>query len=458
MLVNDAFGRKVSLLNDSGGVGGPLPKTSPSHPSSPRSSCLSRGNSYAYSRKSSYCSESSSHASEKSNYDSPVYSPGLRPTPQLLRLDSSSSQQSLQTPSPMTPTYQFDPLDQNKSMSANSNEPYFRQNGQYFPPQQPLPVVSPAQGFFPMTSPGPMLLDASFPMQPELQAAPPQYQYPTDLMQQTQLSLVSPVQPSVLPTPSNAAPANNSNSKGAKKKYPCPHATRYGCSDTFTTSGHAARHGKKHTGEKNILCPTCKKAFTRKDNMKQHERTHRQTRDSAPAASADTTKRPKNITVGAPSESTEPSTKMDMDDADADPQATIRPTRPTMKRSPLQLSDTHPMSFEPADRAFNLLDVDYTEGDGAAACIQDHEPDYRRKFAATQPPQLHLDTLDKPFSSSNEPFPRKRNIDGEAMNSYNSFKPSLDRTTSTGSGLGSQDGEGESPGLDALANLASKFR
>jgi uncharacterized C2H2 Zn-finger protein len=49
----------------------------------------------------------------------------------------------------------------------------------------------------------------------------------------------------------------------------------HGCSSTFTTSGHAARHGKKHTGEKSVLCPICNKAFTRKDNMKQHIRTHR---------------------------------------------------------------------------------------------------------------------------------------------------------------------------------------
>ena len=62
---------------------------------------------------------------------------------------------------------------------------------------------------------------------------------------------------------------------GRKNKYPCPYAVSHGCSSTFTTSGHAARHGKKHTGEKSVLCPICNKAFTRKDNMKQHIRTHR---------------------------------------------------------------------------------------------------------------------------------------------------------------------------------------
>ncbi|KAK2859889.1 hypothetical protein FQN49_004609 [Arthroderma sp. PD_2] len=61
-----------------------------------------------------------------------------------------------------------------------------------------------------------------------------------------------------------------------KNKYACPYATSHGCSATFTTSGHAARHGKKHTGEKRVHCPVCNKAFTRKDNMKQHRRTHRE--------------------------------------------------------------------------------------------------------------------------------------------------------------------------------------
>lgn len=62
---------------------------------------------------------------------------------------------------------------------------------------------------------------------------------------------------------------------GRKNKYPCPYSATHSCTATFTTSGHAARHGKKHTGEKSVPCPICNKAFTRKDNMKQHIRTHR---------------------------------------------------------------------------------------------------------------------------------------------------------------------------------------
>ncbi|KAJ5698516.1 hypothetical protein N7462_000521 [Penicillium macrosclerotiorum] len=72
---------------------------------------------------------------------------------------------------------------------------------------------------------------------------------------------------------------------GRKNKYPCPYAASHGCSATFTTSGHAARHGKKHTGEKSVHCPICNKAFTRKDNMKQHIRTHRTHSDEMRATS-----------------------------------------------------------------------------------------------------------------------------------------------------------------------------
>lgn len=75
----------------------------------------------------------------------------------------------------------------------------------------------------------------------------------------------------------NGVAENTSNPRLTKKnKYPCPYAVSHSCTATFTTSGHAARHGKKHTGEKSVHCPICNKAFTRKDNMKQHRRTHRE--------------------------------------------------------------------------------------------------------------------------------------------------------------------------------------
>lgn len=76
-------------------------------------------------------------------------------------------------------------------------------------------------------------------------------------------------------TPAAKSSPGKSAGPGHKNKYPCPYAGSHGCSATFTTSGHAARHGKKHTGEKGVHCPICNKAFTRKDNMNQHIRTHR---------------------------------------------------------------------------------------------------------------------------------------------------------------------------------------
>lgn len=90
-------------------------------------------------------------------------------------------------------------------------------------------------------------------------------------------------------TASDASSSQGSATRGTgrKNKYPCPYAASHGCSATFTTSGHAARHGKKHTGEKSVHCPICNKAFTRKDNMKQHIRTHRTHSDDLRSTASD---------------------------------------------------------------------------------------------------------------------------------------------------------------------------
>lgn len=59
-----------------------------------------------------------------------------------------------------------------------------------------------------------------------------------------------------------------------KHQYICPYAASLACTARFTTSSHAARHGRKHTGIKSFQCPACNKTFSRRDNMKQHYRTH----------------------------------------------------------------------------------------------------------------------------------------------------------------------------------------
>jgi hypothetical protein len=191
---------------------------------------------------------------------SPRLGPRASPTPQLVRHRSSASQPSPPSPSPMTPTYPFEPLDASKPApphDAHDRAPYYA-------PPAPFP---------------PGLMDdpygAGFP------AAATAFPYATDLITPItpQAALAAASQQPPPPPPPDPSPRG-------RKKYPCPHAARYACADTFTTSGHAARHGKKHTGEKNIRCPTCNKAFTRKDNMRQHERTHRPAKDAAAAAAA----------------------------------------------------------------------------------------------------------------------------------------------------------------------------
>ena len=79
--------------------------------------------------------------------------------------------------------------------------------------------------------------------------------------------------------PQNGMPPTDMEPKNYNS-YPCPMAKTYGCNDYFTTSGHAARHAKKHTGKKYAFCPECNKAFTRKDNMEQHRRTHQSGRSA----------------------------------------------------------------------------------------------------------------------------------------------------------------------------------
>ena len=74
--------------------------------------------------------------------------------------------------------------------------------------------------------------------------------------------------------PAAPAKSNHPSWKPITKDFPCQLAQEFGCTETFTTSGHASRHAKKHTGEKGVACPMCPKRFARKDNMKQHLKTH----------------------------------------------------------------------------------------------------------------------------------------------------------------------------------------
>lgn len=68
------------------------------------------------------------------------------------------------------------------------------------------------------------------------------------------------------------------------RMYPCPLASSFRCEQHFSTSGHARRHSRIHTGERGAECPECGQKFSRQDNMQQHRRTHRNGRDGRRAA------------------------------------------------------------------------------------------------------------------------------------------------------------------------------
>nr|POE47379.1 transcriptional regulator nrg1 [Quercus suber] len=141
-----------------------------------------------------------------------------------------------------------------------------------------------------------------YPPIPDATGAIPPSAYPMPMpivqmpaLQQMQAIPASPVhmQPAQQPHRASTSPASepsrvsahsaasNAKTQSKKNQYPCPMAKQFGCTDFFTTSGHAARHAKKHTGKKDAFCPECNKAFTRKDNMEQHRRTHQNGRGAS---------------------------------------------------------------------------------------------------------------------------------------------------------------------------------
>lgn len=178
------------------------------------------------------------------------------------------------TPSPITPAYNYvdnvipsydSLLRQDLSgylPSPSTITPFMEQQmmiapsmGDQLPPFAPKSMLALASSQYPMVSSVP---------QPDLSQIPtpaPSSNSASTSISQRQTS--------------PASTAANTGAPPKKNKYPCPYAQSHNCLATFTTSGHAARHGKKHTGEKGVHCPVCNKAFTRKDNMKQHERTHK---------------------------------------------------------------------------------------------------------------------------------------------------------------------------------------
>ncbi|QDS74607.1 hypothetical protein FKW77_008565 [Venturia effusa] len=261
----NSFGRRISLLNEASEVeSSNLKQLKSGRPEDSRhlaTSSLLAGRPLAF------------HTRHQSYASSPNSSP---PTPELVRSDSSDSSNMNGTPSPTTPNAQYDfgsLVDSTKQGDA-----LFAHNA-FFSPQQPQqdpsnypPIPQHAAQF---TYPAP----PSIAPQPALYQQPAPPQPPSDHDSHSR------------PPPSSTAASTKGGSK--KNSYPCPLAKQYGCTDYFTTSGHAARHAKKHTGKKDAFCPECNKAFTRKDNMEQHRRTHQNGRTSTKASGETSAKRQK---------------------------------------------------------------------------------------------------------------------------------------------------------------------
>ncbi|KAI9722280.1 MAG: hypothetical protein M1812_001752 [Candelaria pacifica] len=200
-------------------------------------------------------------------YDDPSHSlsPGqyTPPTPGLTRLRSESSHSTIESGSPVTPGQTHSALEQ-YTLSSRAHGFSYGKN-----------LVSHGQPNITNTSIGP---DDREHLEPHTKSDP------LDCIQYKPQPPRLNIRTSKFPaSPEMVAPECDAAQLKKKNKFPCPE-WRNGCTDLFTTSGHAARHGKKHSGEKNVLCPVCNKAFTRKDNMKQHQRTHESGRGSSSKA------------------------------------------------------------------------------------------------------------------------------------------------------------------------------
>ncbi|GAB7348507.1 hypothetical protein MBLNU459_g6909t1 [Dothideomycetes sp. NU459] len=252
----NSTGRKVSLLNDNSVV-----------PALQRLPSFSVASFSAHSRSPSSASST----------------PSLSPqTPQLARSESSDSRGL--PPSPQTPHFSaFNPVHHHHQippplylLGASSFSKMDDQGASMYPP------IPEAAGVMPY----PMPAASSQAHVPVFRAS----QSPTS--EAAHLSNASNATASSANASASASASASKQVSTKKNQYPCPLAKQIGCTDFFTTSGHAARHAKKHTGKKDAFCPECNKAFTRKDNMEQHRRTHQSVRGPAKAGGDNRVKKP----------------------------------------------------------------------------------------------------------------------------------------------------------------------
>lgn len=253
------------------------------------------------------------HRSSTSSHDSsPPRSPSYSCVPHLDRSNSSESGHSSASPisTPLQESFDFHaraapkhlthfpppPTLQNITLPAvRPHIAHLRSSSSLFGTRYPPMAQLPNDPSFPGTPHSATHSDLGFPSAPlgayatapmtPQSATPlaPGYMAQPPLMPLAQQPLPQPGQhPMLYPQP----PVGTATKSTKKNSYPCPVAKQFNCNEFFTTSGHAARHAKKHTGKKDAICPECGKAFTRKDNMEQHRRTHNGNRSNSKANAA----------------------------------------------------------------------------------------------------------------------------------------------------------------------------
>lgn len=271
-------GRKISLLNDSSDV------ATQHYLQQQQRQQKQRYQQHTIPRLTTYSRTSSNYSDDSS----PSFSPQ---TPQLIR-SSSSDSRGLASPSPLTPSSAGN-FDQHAAAHlSKQHQHYFLQNPQYHHRHQKMDDPNdPNDAMYPPIPDATGAMPTAYPMPPHMM---PQM---TPLPPQPQMQRQS-TSPSSEPSRISAV-SNTSNAKVPQKKnqYPCPMAKQIGCTDFFTTSGHAARHAKKHTGKKDAYCPECNKAFTRKDNMEQHRRTHQNGRGPSRSSEDSKVKKPVKASI-----------------------------------------------------------------------------------------------------------------------------------------------------------------
>jgi Zinc finger, C2H2 type len=249
----NSVGRRISLLNDDAPHMVPVGKAS-------FSKFSTWSNNFQYPRDpTSNSGRRILAAPEYHRTHSSATSISDPPTPQLVRSDSTDSAVIQRTPSPLTPNLGLERLSIMSGSGGQSHYSSAQPKAAYS--ELELAVASAPQPYRPLFA-------------QQINTTVAQSSYSRSHPSPPPSASASSQRPTT-PQASGSLRSRRAPVKSSKNTYPCPLGHQFNCDRYFTTSGHAARHAKIHSGEKNIICPDCDKRFARKDNMDQHRKTHR---------------------------------------------------------------------------------------------------------------------------------------------------------------------------------------